>query len=148
MVIIVQRVHIECLLTMRTSRCQVLPLLMVLVRCERKSGRFGFLIKLGTSCGMLRRILCPLNRIWWLSTSLLVMFVMTVVIIQNRSCMRSGFVIRFVRFGCQIWVFYFWFRQSVGRFWSCWTFFLIMVHAIVLRFLLLWRGACGSSVTD
>ena len=47
----------------------------------------------------LQRILCPQNRTWWLGISLLVMFVMAVVIIWNRCCMRCGFVIKFIWFG-------------------------------------------------
>ena len=38
-------------------------------------------------------------------------------------------------------------QESAGCFWSCWSFCLVMVHVIVLRFLLLWRGVYGSSVT-
>ena len=38
-------------------------------------------------------------------------------------------------------------QANAGRFWSCWRFCLVMVHVIVLRFLLLWRGVGGSSVT-
>ena len=131
---------------MRICLYRVPPSPLVLARFGRKHGRSGFLIKLSISCGMLLRILCPLNRTWRLGTSQLVMYVMAVVITWNRYCMFCGFMIGPVQFGCQIQDFIFWFRWSAGLFLGFWRFFSVVGHASVSCCLPLWCGVYGSII--